>query len=252
MLAQRHRQGAVAGGLLTDHPSAKLLTISQLTASSMNQPQTLNKRARTAAEKQFRRGAILNAADVHFRDVGFEVFSMARLAKRAGVAKGTLYLYFETREEVLLALLHAKLERWVGELGTLLEPGLSDEAFVTALFDAAHEDLTLLPLLMRLDDVIEHNISMEHLIASKRALGRLIESLAGQVSTVLNLTVPQSIDLLIALSSLLIGTTRVDQGPALEDEALPDDVVQFIRAFSSKDTFVKNACRIIAGIRAEV
>lgn len=218
----------------------------------MNQPQTPKKRARTAAEKQFRRGTILDAADVHFREAGFEAFSMARLAKRAGVAKGTLYLYFETREEVLLALLHAKLERWVGELGTLLEPGLADEAFVTGLFDAAHEDPTLLPLLMRLDDVIEHNISMEHLIASKRALGRLIESLAGQVSTVLNLTVPQSIDLLIALSSLLVGTTRVDQGPALEDEALPEDVVQFIHAFSSKDTFVKNARRIIAGIRAEV
>ena len=31
-------------------------------------------------------------------------FSMANLAKLAGVAKGTLYLYFATREEVFLAL----------------------------------------------------------------------------------------------------------------------------------------------------
>lgn len=221
-------------------------------ALGMNQSQTLKKRARSEADKQFRRATILDAAAGHFRDAGFEAFSMARLAKGAGVAKGTLYLYFETREEVLLALLHAKLERWVSKLRALFKPGLSDKAFVTALFDAAHDDPTLLPLMMRLDDVIEHNISMERLIESKRALRCLVEDLAQDVSTVLNLTVMQSIDLLIALSSLLVGTARVDQGPSLEDEALPEDVMQFIHAFSSKDTFTKNACRIMAGIRAEV
>ena len=61
-------------------------------------------RARTQDQKHFRRQQILDAAKMHFEDVGYESFSMANLAKLAGVAKGTLYLYFATREEVFLAL----------------------------------------------------------------------------------------------------------------------------------------------------
>jgi len=58
------------------------------------------KRARTQDQKHFRRQQILDAAEQHFAEVGYEGFSMANLAKLAGVVKGTLYLYFKTREEV--------------------------------------------------------------------------------------------------------------------------------------------------------
>ena len=39
-----------------------------------------------------------------FAEVSYAGFSMADVAARAGVAKGTLYLYFKTKEELLLAL----------------------------------------------------------------------------------------------------------------------------------------------------
>ncbi len=41
---------------------------------------------------------------------------MAQLASRTGLAKGTLYLYFATKEEVFLAVLDELLEHWLGEL----------------------------------------------------------------------------------------------------------------------------------------
>jgi hypothetical protein len=50
---------------------------------------------------------------------------------------------------------------------------------------------------------------------------------------------------------LLIGATRSDQGPALDNEALPSDVQALIASFASEPLFVKNAVRIIEGIRAE-
>ena len=62
------------------------------------------KRARTDEQKSLRRQSILDAAESLFREGGFEAFSMAKLAKLTGVVKGTLYLYFETREEVFLVL----------------------------------------------------------------------------------------------------------------------------------------------------
>jgi hypothetical protein len=50
---------------------------------------------------------------------------------------------------------------------------------------------------------------------------------------------------------LLIGATRADQGPALDNEALPEDIQDLIASFASEPLFVKNAVRIIEGIRAE-
>ncbi len=64
----------------------------------------MRRRARTQEQKNLRRLEILDAAEKHFHEVGYEAFSMASLAKLAGVVKGTLYLYFKTREEVFLTL----------------------------------------------------------------------------------------------------------------------------------------------------
>jgi hypothetical protein len=50
---------------------------------------------------------------------------------------------------------------------------------------------------------------------------------------------------------LLVGAARADQGPPLQGEDIPADVQGLIDSFSSEPIFIKNACRIISGIRAE-
>ena len=50
---------------------------------------------------------------------------------------------------------------------------------------------------------------------------------------------------------LLIGATQTDQSPSLADEDAADDVQNLIASFSSEPLFIKNAVRIIEGIRAE-
>jgi AcrR family transcriptional regulator len=72
----------------------------------------INQRARSEEQKTLRRNAVLKVAELYFLEVGYEAFSMSHLAKKAGVAKGTLYLYFETREEIFLTLYEQSLIRW--------------------------------------------------------------------------------------------------------------------------------------------
>ncbi len=50
-------------------------------------------------------GRILDAAMACFLDRGYHVAKMQDVARQAGMAKGTLYLYFQSKEEMLLALL---------------------------------------------------------------------------------------------------------------------------------------------------
>jgi AcrR family transcriptional regulator len=208
------------------------------------------KRARTDGQKAFRRQAILAAAGEHFEDVGFEAFSMAKLARLAGVAKGTLYLYFQSREAVLLALHLERLEAWVHALIEACGRQPTDEGFARALYATARADRALLPLMSRLDSVIEHNVSLTTLIDAKRAMARQIAALTEYLTQRLDLTPVQAFDAIRSLASLLLGAAQVDLGPELDEYDVPEDVRRLTQAFASEPLFVSNACRILRGIRA--
>ena len=66
-----------------------------MTAANPTPPKTKEELLR-----EFRRGAILDATRDVIGEQGFDL-SMERIAERAGVAKGTLYLYFESKEALL-------------------------------------------------------------------------------------------------------------------------------------------------------
>ena len=76
--------------------------------------------------------------------------------------------------------------------------------------------------------------------------------MAEQTASILDLTRAQASELVGTMGVLLVGATMTDQGPSLEGEAIPPDVEELIDSFSSETLFIKNACRIIAGIRTEV
>ena len=226
-----------------------MLTTRQL-EPRLTRPTALASRARTDAQKQARRRLMLQAALAHFRKCGFEDFSMAELARQAGVAKGTLYLYFETREEVLLTLYCDALDTWQASLVRMVPPECSDAAFADAFYAAAHADASFLPLMSRLDSVIEHNVSIDVLVDAKRTIRRHLETLSRTLSTRLKLQPTETLDAIASLGSMLLGAAQIDAGPKHDDDALPQDVLHFIQMFSSQDLFTTNARRILAGIRA--
>ena len=55
---------------------------------------------------------ILDAALPLLEDAELEAVVMDEVARKAGVAKGTLYLYFRTKEELFLGLLERAFEAW--------------------------------------------------------------------------------------------------------------------------------------------
>src|ERR1700755_3282592 len=68
-------------------------------------------RAQRAAE---RRDAILAAALDEFAAQGFAAARLDDVAKRAGVAKGTIYLYFADKETLFQELIRTQLSPVVG------------------------------------------------------------------------------------------------------------------------------------------
>lgn len=64
---------------------------------------------RRQRRKEARPGEILEAAAALFTEKGFAASRMDDVARRAGVSKGTLYLYFPSKEELFKALIRTAI-----------------------------------------------------------------------------------------------------------------------------------------------
>ena len=77
--------------------------------------------------KQARPGEIVDAALEVFAEKGFAAAKLDDIARRAGISKATLYLYFETKEEIFRAVAQAAVAALLGPLETPAE--VSDGLF---------------------------------------------------------------------------------------------------------------------------
>src|SRR5580658_2132127 len=83
-----------------------------------------------AAKAAARRDAILEAALDEFSAKGFAAARLDDVAKRAGVAKGTIYLYFADKESLFQELIRAKMVPVVGSLELAFATSLPLRAIV--------------------------------------------------------------------------------------------------------------------------
>lgn len=79
-------------------------------------------RARRKREKEERRKSILRAAREVFFENGFHRATVDSVAERAEVSKGTVYLYFESKETILAHLLLEGLDELIEELEQAYAP----------------------------------------------------------------------------------------------------------------------------------
>ena len=138
------------------------------------------RQARSAA----RRDAILAAALAEFSAQGFAAARLDDVAKRAGVAKGTIYLYFRDKESLFQELVRAMLTPLVGSIEKLQKadvpmPVLADrivDLFVREIFETSRKDVIRLMLLegRRFPKLAEfyYREVLSRIIAAMRALLR--------------------------------------------------------------------------------
>jgi AcrR family transcriptional regulator len=82
-----------------------------------------------------RRQAILDAALTVFAESGFEAARLDDVAARAGIAKGTLYLYFKDKEALFEEVVHGAASPIIERLGALAAaPDLPMASLLDAMF----------------------------------------------------------------------------------------------------------------------
>jgi len=82
-----------------------------------------------------RREAILAAALDEFAERGFEAARLEDVAKRAGVAKGTIYLYFRDKQSLFQELVRAMVTPLIGTIEALGETDMPMRALCDRIVD---------------------------------------------------------------------------------------------------------------------
>ncbi|MGA9575033.1 MAG: TetR/AcrR family transcriptional regulator [Lysobacterales bacterium] len=83
----------------------------------MNQLSSNDKTPKTARGKKTR-DKLLQAAEIEFGDKGFHAAAISGITHRAGVALGTFYTYYQSKEEIfqdLVSYMSHRTRRWIAE-----------------------------------------------------------------------------------------------------------------------------------------
>ena len=75
----------------------------------------------TTQRKETKRGQILDAAVLEIARHGYYGTTVAAIAGRAGVADGTIYLYFKSKEEVLVSIFERAMQRFIEQARQIAE-----------------------------------------------------------------------------------------------------------------------------------
>lgn len=179
-------------------------------------------RATAPEAKCERRAAIIDAAVGLLREAPLGVFSVDSLARRAGLAKGTLYLYFGTREEVLLAVHAERAQNLFDVLERALAAPKADTARIArAVVRHLKQHPEFLPLAATCRSMLETNISVETALAFKRAVGARLLQLGARVEQLYpRLARGQGVALLMASYGLVLGLWQIAEPPECLEHAM--------------------------------
>ena len=190
-------------------------------------------RAMTEAQKEARRADILKVALHRFTLMPYENLSMAETADEAGVAKGTLYLYFRSKEEMFLAIYTDQLNAWFDEIDRELGEA-EGEASIAAFVKLIGESLARRPQLLRLTAIL-HTVLEQNLDrATARQFrswfkeriektGRLLEDYLPFLET------GQGTRLLLKIDALIIGFQHMAEPSGVMREVLKDEDMAIFR-----------------------
>ena len=116
-----------------------------------------------------RKEEIVNACAALYETMSFKEITLKEIGQKTSFTRTSIYNYFQTKEEIFLALLQREHEAWTADLTAILQEhsSLSAAAFASALARTLEKRETMLKLeSMNLYD-IEGSSRMENLVAFK-------------------------------------------------------------------------------------
>jgi len=217
---------------------------------------TGKRRAVTEEQKEERRLAILHAAETLFQAADYNTISMSQIAQTAGVAKGTVFLYFATKEELFLAITGQAYSKFFAGLNKRLKSTIdagktcTTDDLVDILQAVFGGDDALLRLMGIVSIILEHNIQYATALQFKSMLAHQVRS-AGEL---LEEAIPswgpgEGMAFLLKLQALAIGFQHLSApSPVVKKVIAGEGLEMFNICFA--DYFFVTIREVIKGIGA--
>jgi AcrR family transcriptional regulator len=128
-----------------------------------------------------RREEIISACEKLYQTMSFKEITLKDIAGATSFTRTSIYNYFQTKEEIFLALMQKEYEAWTAELDALASDytAMSAESFSGMLAHSLEKRSMLLKLLSMNHFDMEVNSRPECLADFKRAYGASIEAVRG-------------------------------------------------------------------------
>ncbi len=124
-----------------------------------------------------RREAIVNACEQLYRTMSFREITLKEIGTLVPFSRPTIYNYFQTKEEIFLALYEREYDRWNEDLSAVLaeRERMTGSELAERIAASLAKREQLLRLLSMNNYDMEANSRQELLTAFKRAYGRSME-----------------------------------------------------------------------------
>ena len=125
-----------------------------------------------------RREEIINACEKLYKTMSFKEITIKEIGNVTSFTRTSIYNYFETKEEIFLALLKREYDLWVNDLNKLIEENktMSTDEFASALSHSLEKREQLLKLLSMNHYDMEENSRKENLTEFKVSYGNALKA----------------------------------------------------------------------------
>lgn len=183
-------------------------------------------------DKETRREALREAGLRLFRVQRLEALTMKQLAEAAGVAKGTVYLYYPSKESLFLEVLTRQFAVWFRSLDEQIakQPTLNPESLSKLVVDSLRGRDDFLRLMGLLHPVLENNVGIEQARAARsemraamQSTGRLLTERMADMSHI------DGEQLLLEIYALILGLQQLAQPAPAVAEALREQELRLFQ-----------------------
>ncbi len=123
-------------------------------------------------QRQEREALILKAAEDVLMEKGYHETSVDEIAARVGIAKGTVYLHFPSKEDLVVAIFERDMQQLLQSIDSTLESMTTAREKIEAIFDLMHGGI--MSKRMQLLFSISNSSGLKHLMVEKKGCVREI------------------------------------------------------------------------------
>lgn len=187
------------------------------------------KRAMTDRAKADKAKLIVNATYELYKEQPFEAIKMSDIAKVAGVSKGTLFLYFKTKESLFMEIIFQEYEKRFVRFENMLLPlkTMTLESFkilfLNEMESILDQDSVFVRLIAIKSTVLEKNVDYETMVKVSRGLFTSLDKIVSLLTKRLPLLTSESYyELLQAQNAIIIGYANTASLPIAMHQVLDD------------------------------